>query len=26
LLDGKLFLHGRKIITLKRGSDDVKKQ
>jgi hypothetical protein len=26
LLDGELFLHGRKIITLKRGSDDVKKQ
>jgi hypothetical protein len=26
LLDGELFWHGRKIITLKRGSDDVKKQ
>jgi hypothetical protein len=26
LLDGELFLHGRKIITPKRGSNDVKKQ
>jgi hypothetical protein len=26
LLDGELFWHGRKIITLKRRSDDVKKQ
>ncbi len=26
LLDGELFWHGRKIITPKRGSDDVKKQ
>ena len=26
LIDGELFWHGRKIITLKRCSDDVKKQ
>jgi hypothetical protein len=26
LFDGELFWHGRKIITLNRGSDEVKKE